>query len=191
MSEIQKPGPYTIAACLEAHQRVVQALERDSALAGDETSLRTMLEIDPRVVSPDDLLRRYTAAIVFAESRADEAAALAKRMKARADRFEVRAQAMRDEMLAIMLLLECKSFTGSPFGTVSVKAGVQSTVVLDKEKVPDEYWRTPPRTLNLAKIGSDLKQGVVIDGAVLSNPVPVLSMLTGRAARAAEAIEAE
>ena len=189
MSEPHKPGPRTIAACLEAHQRVVQALERDGELAGDEAALCSMLRADPNVVSPDELLRRFVGAIAFAEARADEAAAFAKGMKARADRYEARAQAMRDEMLVIMQLLERTSFTGSPFGTVSVRAGRQSVVVLDEEKLPDEYWRVS-RALDRMKLREDLTQGVVIDGAVLSNPMPVLSIRAARGARAA-VVEAE
>jgi hypothetical protein len=110
-------------------------------------------------------------------------------MKARADRYEARAQAMRDEMLVIMQLLERASFTGSPFGTVSVRAGRQSVVVLDEEKLPDEYWRVS-RALDRMKLREDLTQGVVIDGAVLSNPMPVLSIRAARGARAA-VVEAE
>lgn len=187
MADPRAPGPLAIERCVSAYQRVQHALAADVELGADEAPLAEIYAADPNIIPPDELLRRFVAAIAFAESRADEANVFAAGMKLRGERYASRAAAMRSELLEIMLALERSTFSGSPFGTVSVKAGIPSVRVLDEEQVPEEYWReTLKREVDRLKLRADLKQGVVIDGAELSNPMPVLAIRYAKATPEAE-----
>ena len=185
MADPSKPGPITIERCVSAFQRVQHALAVDDELATDEAPLADIYAADPNILPPDDLLRRFVAAIAFAESRADEAKVFAAGMALRAKRYAVRAAAMRSELLEVMLALERSSFTGSPFGTVSVKRGTASPVVLDDKALPGEFWRERTvREVDRVKLGAALKAlqpDEIIVGAALSNPMPVLAIKYAKA----------
>jgi hypothetical protein len=47
-------------------------------------------------------------------------------------------------------------------------------VVIDEARIPDDYWRQPPRVLDRVKLNEEMNVGVIVDGAALSNPKPVL-----------------
>jgi len=180
MADPHAPGPLAIERCVSAYQRVQHALTADDELAADEAPLAAIYAADPKILQPDELLRRFVAAIAFAEARAAEAKAFAAGMTKRSERYTGRATAMRSELLEVMIALERSSFSGSPFGTASVKRGQQSAVVMDEQKLPADYWREK-REVDRLKLRADLKQGVVIDGAVLSNPMPVLAIRYAKA----------
>jgi hypothetical protein len=180
MADPHAPGPLTIERCVAAFQRVQHALTADDELAADEAPLADIYAADPNILSPDQLLCRFIAAIAFAEARADEVKAFAAGMAKRSARYTARANAMRGELLEVMLALERRSFTGSPFGTASVKAGLGAARVLDEAKLPEEYWRVK-REVDRAALRADLRQGVIVEGAELSNPMPVLAIKYAKA----------
>ena len=168
--EGRAPGPSTIERCVSAMQRVRSALGVDEQLATDEQVLALAFDIDPNICPPDEILRRMVAAIVFAELREREAAQLAADMKAREQRYAQRAMAMRVELADIMLALERSSFAGSPFGTTSLVNGPQSVLITDDKAIPGEYVEVrTERHIKKAELLDDLKQGVLVAGAVLSN----------------------
>ena len=184
MADPRAPGPLAIERCVSAYQRVQHALTADDELAADEAPLADIYAADPNILPPEELLRRFVAAIAFAESRATEAKVFAAGMAKRAQRYAGRADAMRSELLEIMLALERSSFTGSPFGTVSVKRGIPSPVVTDEKMLPAEYWRARDPEVDRTKLGSALKALLadeIIPGAVLSNPMPVLAIKYAKA----------
>ena len=172
MSDVRAPGPGTIERCIAAWQRAKAALEADGELAADEQAIAAALDADPNTVTPDELLGRIVRAITFAESREDESKAFVAAMRARQQRYAKRAEYLREELLQIMDALERKSFV-APFATASVRAGTASVL-------PEEYIRTrrePDRT----KLLEDLKVGVVIEGAMLSNGAPTIALRRPRA----------
>lgn len=173
MSDPRRPSAIAIEQCVAAAQRTREMLRADGELASDEQVLSSMQDADPTVLSPDDLLRRFIAAIVFAEGREAEAKAFAAQMMARSKRYGNRAVAMRAGLLEVMQALERKSFSGSPFGTAFVQRGRPSAVVLDVGLIPDRFWKTT-RELTRRELTTALNDGEVIDGATLSNPMPVL-----------------
>jgi hypothetical protein len=180
MARDPAPSAFQIERCIAAWQRARAAFSADEELTADEQPIATAIYADPNVLPPDELLRRMVVAIVFAESREDEAKRFADAMTARRKRYAARAMALRTELLDIMEALERKSFAGSPFATVSVRAGVPSPMVLDEGQIPDEYFETV-RVLDKRKLWEDLKQGVVVDGAVLGNAMPVLALRFSKA----------
>jgi hypothetical protein len=189
-SDPRAPGPRTIEQCVAAWQRITHALQADDELAGDEQALVAMLDADPSILSPDELLRRFIAAIAFAESREAEAKAYAIGMRARQQRYANRAAAMRSELTEIMQVLERSKFTGSPFGTAWLRASKPSAVVIDADKLPDEFWRWE-RHLKQRELTAALRNGEAVDGAVLSNPMPVLALRFEKAGADDDTVEAE
>jgi hypothetical protein len=179
MDDPRKPGPKTIELCVAAWQRARANLAADPLLASDETILGALLDADPNILPPDGLLARFVGAIVFAESRAAEAKGMCDAMAARQRRYIQRAEIMRAELLEVMHALHRTTFSGSPLATASVANGPYGVGALDETKLPDEYFRTV-RSVDRAKLLSDLRDGLVIDGAELSNPKPVLRIIKAR-----------
>lgn len=184
MSDHHAPSGFAIERCVAAWQRAKHALEADEELATDEAVLAVALAGDPNMLTPEELLRRIVAAIVFAEAREAEAKTIAASLRARQQRYAARAMVLRSELLEVMLALERSSFA-APYGTASVRKGIASPVVIDEEQIPAEYFETK-RVLDRHRLWDDLKQGVVVDGAVLGNAAPVLALRRGKADPEAE-----
>ena len=180
MARDPAPSAFQIERCIAAWQRAQGAFAADEELAGDEQPLVAALGADPNILPPDELLRRMVAAIKFAEAREDEARIFADAMTARRKRYASRAMVLRTELLDIMQALERKSFAGSPYASVYVRAGIASPLVIDEGQIPDEYFEIR-RVLDRRRLWDDLKQGVVIDGAVLGNAMPVLAIRGSKA----------
>jgi hypothetical protein len=107
----------------------------------------------------------------MAEGLKGHIAALQARLRRLTERADARRQIARDAMLEV----DIKKITAPDF-TVSVRAGSPALVVSDEAAIPAGYWvPREPRLDRLALI-SDLKKGVAVTGAQLSNPEPVLSV---------------
>ena len=93
------------------------------------------------------------------------------RLKRLVDRASERRRIARDAMVEV----EIKKIAAPDF-TISVRPGSPALVVVDEHAIPDPYWE--PREPRLDRLGllKDLKLGVPIAGAELSNPEPVLSV---------------
>jgi hypothetical protein len=179
MSDIRGPGPATIERCIAAWQRTRAAIDADGELAQDEQPIEAALDADPNTLTPEELVRRLVRAVVFAESREDESKLLVAALQGRQRRYANRAAWLRDELLEVMVALEWKKHA-APYGTVSVRAGTLSVLILDEQALPDDYCRIE-RKADRAKILADLKQGVVIEGAQLTNGAPGITLRRPRA----------
>lgn len=87
------------------------------------------------------------------------------------DRASKRRQIARDVMTEVGI----KNIAAPDF-TVSLRAGSPAVVVLDETTVPGVYWTPVQPRLNKAQLAIDLKGGMSVAGATLSNPAPVLSI---------------
>jgi Siphovirus Gp157 len=177
--EPRGPGPTTIELAVGAWQRARAGLAADPDLADDENAILAALNADPNAIAPDDLLRRIVRALTFARLRTDESQQLAAMMQARKTRYARRVETLRAELFDLMQIFERVTFR-APEGTVSIKAGAPGLEVTDQDKLPDEYM-VVTRAPNLRLILDDLKQGVVIDGAMLTNGPPTLAIRRSRA----------
>jgi hypothetical protein len=176
MSEPTGPSPMTIELCVAAWQRARAQLAGDPDLADDENAIRAALGADPGAMHPDDLIRRIVRAIAFATMRTAEAKAFAGTYRARQARYAKRLAALRSELLDLMQILRYPRFMALE-GTVSVARGSPSALITDEQAIPAQYVKMI-RELNRRAILDDLKQGVVIEGAFLSNAAPKL-VITG------------
>jgi hypothetical protein len=81
------------------------------------------------------------------------------------------------------LALEAMSEVGlskleQPDFTASVRAGSPALVVVAEESIPEPYWLPQPPKLDRQAILGEMKRGISVAGAEMSNPKPVLSVRT-------------
>ena len=97
--------------------------------------------------------------------------ALQERLARLTERASERRRIAREAMLEVDL-----KKVAAPDFTVSVRPGSPALVVVNEGAIPPTYWE--PREPRLDRLGilNDLKKGLVVEGASLSNPEPVLSV---------------
>ena len=93
------------------------------------------------------------------------------RLRRLTERADARRQIARDAMLEVDL----KKITAPDF-TVSVRPGTPALVVTEESSIPEPYWLAREPRLDRLGLLNDLKKGVPVSGASLSNPMPVLSV---------------
>jgi hypothetical protein len=98
-------------------------------------------------------------------------------MEDRLNRLRERAAKRRQIVKDTMVAVDLKKLEAPDF-TVSVRPGIASLVILEPTEVPSLYWEPGEPRLNRKELLSDLKHGVEIAGAALSDPEPVLSVRT-------------
>jgi hypothetical protein len=96
-------------------------------------------------------------------------------MQDRLARLQDRASKRRQIAKDVMVDLDLKKISAPDF-TASVRPGLPALLILNEEDVPPTYWQPSEPHLNRQELARDLKQGVEITGATLSEPAPVLSV---------------
>ena len=107
----------------------------------------------------------------LAEGLRGHVTTLQERLRRLNERASARRQIARDAMIEV----DIRKIVAPDF-TLSVRRGSPALVVLDEGAVPATYWE--PREPRLDRLGllNDLKKGVPVEGAKLSNPEPILSV---------------
>jgi hypothetical protein len=165
------PSGLQLERSVSAWQQLREIYAADPGLADDEEVIRAALA-DSETMHPDVLLDRAIDALVWIERRETEADDLRREVIARRDRYRARSETIRGIIESLLTALELKS-RRAKWGAASMAAGRPSLVLTDEQLVPDQYFKTE-RTLMRTPLIDDLEQGVVVPGAVLSNPHPVL-----------------
>jgi hypothetical protein len=98
-------------------------------------------------------------------------------MQDRLNRLQDRAAKRRQIAKDAMVELDLMKLTAPDF-TASIRAGMQSLVVLNEDAVPKTYWEPGEPRLRRQILANDLKGGAEVAGATLSNPEPILSVRT-------------
>ena len=98
-------------------------------------------------------------------------------MKERLSRLELRASKKRQLALEAMTEVGLTKLEQPDF-TASARAGSPALVVIAEERIPEAYWLPQPPKLDRQTILGELKRGIEIPGAEMSNPKPVLSVRT-------------
>jgi hypothetical protein len=98
-------------------------------------------------------------------------------MKERLSRLELRAAKKRQ------LALEAMNEAGlakleQPDFTASARAGSPALVVVAEATIPEVYWLPQPPKLDRQALLGELKRGIEIPGAQMSNAKPVLTVRT-------------
>jgi hypothetical protein len=94
-------------------------------------------------------------------------------------------QARLDDRAAKRRQIACEAMAGAsikkitaPDLTISLRAGSPSLVVTDETALPQTYWVPRKPRLDRQSLQTDLKRGITVAGATLSNSEPVLSVRT-------------
>jgi hypothetical protein len=98
-------------------------------------------------------------------------------MKERLSRLELRASKKRQIALEAMTEVGLSKLEQPDF-TASARAGSPALVIIAEETIPEAYWLPQPPKLDRQALLSELKRGIEIPGAQMSNPKPVLSLRT-------------
>ena len=125
-----------------------------------------------------DVVAAIVRSALFAESLAEGLKGHILVLQARLARLNERNAERRRIARDAMIEADIKRI-GAPDFTLSLRAGSPSVVVINEGRIPDAYWAPREPRLDRAGLLGDLKQGVVVPGAALSNPEPVLSVRVG------------
>ena len=98
-------------------------------------------------------------------------------MKERLSRLELRATKKRELALHAMSEVGLAKLEQPDF-TASTRAGSPALIVVSEQTIPEAYWLPQPAKLDRQAILGELKRGLEIPGAQMSNPKPVLSVRT-------------
>src|SRR5947209_2422617 len=96
-------------------------------------------------------------------------------MQGRLERLNDRASKRRQIARDVMIETDIKKITAPDF-TVSIRLGSPCLIVVDENAIPQSFWEPRDPKLNRMGLLSELKGGVPVPGAQLSNPEPVLSV---------------
>ena len=98
-------------------------------------------------------------------------------MKERLSRLELRASKKRELALEAMTEVGLSKLEQPDF-TASARAGSPALVGIAEDRIPEAYCLPQPPKLDRQAILGELKRGLDIPGAQMSNPKPVLSVRT-------------
>lgn len=121
-----------------------------------------------------EILSRLLSAEQWAAAQRDAAEALISNLDARRHRFARQSESMRGTIFAILDAIgEAKAVFAQ--GTISIRDGKPAVHVTDEAALADRFV-TVKRVPNKTEIGIALRDGEVVEGAMLTNSLPVLSV---------------
>lgn len=138
----------------------------------DEQTLADTLE---GLTDLHEVIAAVIRAALLDEALADGLKAHIQTLEDRLQRLNDRAEARRRIARDAMVEVDLKKITAPDF-TVSIRAGSPALVLVDEALVPQSYWVPREPRLDRARMLSDLKNGLIVAGAELSNSGPVLSV---------------
>jgi hypothetical protein len=165
----ERPLSIEKAKYLQLRERMVPSYpEADEETLSDTldgiTDLREMIAAVIRSALVDEALHAGL------RSRVDD-------MRERLSRLELRANKKRELALEAMTEVGLTRLEQPDF-TASTRAGSPALIVIAEETIPKAYWLPQPPKLDRQGILGELKRGIEIPGAQMSNPKPVLSVRT-------------
>lgn len=164
------PLAHSLAIHHTIRERII-ALEPDL----DEVTLADTLE---GLTDLNEVLAAIIRTALFSEALAEGLKGHITALQGRLERMNERNVERRRIVRDAMAEADIKKVTAPDF-TLSIRAGSPSVVVVEERLVPEAYWEPRQPRLNKAVVLADLKQGVEVPGALLSNPEPVLTVRVG------------
>lgn len=150
------PSPTALTQTMSNVDQILAGLGED---APNELKLG-MIEGETTAIEDLD---KYLEAIMALELLAEQA-------KARHDRWEKAADELRTTVRQMMDRMQQTKMV-RPIGTVSLAAGPPKVHLVDENLIALQYQRL---VIDKVAIAKDLKAGIPVDGATLSNAPPVL-----------------
>lgn len=169
------PSAWKIEQAMSAWQSArARILVEDTDLANDENALAALL--GPEEGNVRDILSRLLSATQQATALAIGASEMLTNLRVRQERYDRRAETFRATIFAIMDAVGERKVE-FPHGTVSIAAGRSRAIITNEATLPDHFVRVETtRTPDKAAISAALKVGEVIEGAMLSNGLPTLTI---------------
>lgn len=171
------PSAYAIEATVVAWQRLRAQLMRDNPEMDQETldditgrEAADIETIQVRLVRARQEKRRFIAAI---KADRDELAA-------RSARFEREVERINAALMGTMIATGRKTAV-LPNATITITTASARPRITDETKIPEQYVTTETvtvRKVNTPALYNDLIDGLVVDGAELSNPIPHITVRT-------------
>ena len=160
-------------------RRIMQAIAayqaaRERMLAEDPDAADAGEPIGIEAEDVDAILSRLLALEQWTSAQANAVKEMIGDLDTRRHRFVKQKEHARATMLAMLTAMEEQKKV-FPHGTISIRKGMPSVIITDETKLPDEYIRVK-REPDKAALLADMKVGVVVEGAVLSNTPPSLTV---------------
>jgi len=163
-----------MSALMSARARIAQ----DEELIDDATG--EVLDIARVEESCEELLHATLRAAGYAGAMAASIKDMVDKLKGRQDRYKARSEALRGAAFAAMDVMEL-SRVELPDLTASIAKGTPQVVITDEAALPEHCLRIIPeqRAPDRVTIAANLKAGVHVPGAELSNSLPTLRIKRG------------
>ncbi len=162
------PIEHSVAAYRTIRERIVALADNDI----DETTLADTIE---GLSDFNEIAAEVVRSALLDEAMADGLSQYIDRLQGRLRGLTERARArrliVRDAMAEISL-----HKVVAPDLTFFLRASAPSLVVTDEQAIPEPYWVQQKPKLDRIQLINDLKRDVLVPGATLSNPEPVLSV---------------
>lgn len=94
--------------------------------------------------------------------------------------FETRMQNIKDTLFTILEQLDLDDYKKElkrPLATLSLRNIAATGVINNEALIPSEYWVTKEPVIDKRKLNEDLKNGIAVQGAKLSNGGKTISIL--------------
>ena len=143
--------------------RVIKA--QIAELTDDDDAIRDTLEGETDLAG---IVRKLIISITDDEALCDSAKAVAETYRARASRFDLRADAKRALLLKTMDMAEWRS-KEFDVGTVSLARLPPSCIVFNEDVLPDEFWKAAKPSIDKTAVLKALKSGADVPGAEMKN----------------------
>lgn len=170
------PSAWRIQQALAVwHSNQKKMLDDDPDLGPDETVLSSTIAPNDGL-EIDDVICRLLTAVQYAAAMEAAARGMVADLEARVARYERRKDTLRVTIAAIMEVLgeRKKQF---PHATVSLGERKPNVIITDQGKLPGQFIRiVTSATPDKRAILTALMDGEVVDGAVLGNAAPVLTI---------------
>ena len=164
----EAPSAWRIEQALSAWQSARSRLLADNP----DADVDAVLGAETDDVST--ILERLLTAQQWAAAQAKAAATLIEDMDTRRHRYTNRDKAIRGTLFAMMDALGETKFEAA-HGTISIRTGQPAVIITDEDALADRFV-TVKRVPNKTEIDTALKDGEVVDGAMLTNSLPTLSI---------------
>lgn len=167
---------YKIQQVLAIWHSVQIELSHAETDAEDMTPNLIYKKMDTANTNVTELLSFIVMEALTCEDLANAAIDRAKTIRKRSEWLLAKAEKLRHTALEIMQVVDMRRLVRPEF-TASVGEGRAKVVITDETAIPDEYMRIVKEPIK-SEIAADLKYGVIIPGAEMSETRPTLRVRT-------------
>jgi len=171
ISDLGNTTMQQLSHSLTTYQTIRQRIISLEADIDEETLADTLEGITDLHEAIASVVRAALVDAAMADGLKDHIQDLQERLRRLLERASKRREVARDAMIQV----DIKKVAAPDF-TVSVRPGSPALMVVDEGSIPAIYWAQREPRLDRLTLIKDLKNGMPVTGAGLSNPEPVLSV---------------